>query len=29
MYFIPFQYFAFGYWGALLVAAENIVPILL
>lgn len=29
VYFVPFQYFAFVYWGALLVAAAATVPLLL
>ena len=29
VYFIPFQYFAFGYWGALLALAAATVPVLL
>jgi hypothetical protein len=29
MYFIPFQYFAFAYWGALLATVANIVPVML
>lgn len=29
VYFIPFQYFAFAYWGALLAAVAGIIPVLL